>query len=355
MSLAPAMTVSRGTWLTTGVCLTLAACGRTQIYEPRFDPLAECIVGQTAVCETGRPGVCAQGIAVCSLVNGAAKAGACMAVTNPSAEICDELDNDCDGDVDEGLRCPHAPIVTCGASQSVDANTVARLTASAADIDGEPVSCKWTIVSRPTTSSAKFTDPTDCEGTYYPADIVGEHRVRFTATDTTGRSTSCEITLTVRPVGDLWMELTWDKENDVDAHVQHPNAGDPLESSSWAQSAGADDCYWNNKTPEWDAPGTDDNPSLDRDDEYLTGPENIRINSPVVNQSYRIGVHMFKSRGGFPVNATVRIYCAKQLITELKRGLGSVGEMWFVGTVVNHGESCAFMPDGRTLYVEPVD
>ncbi|MFZ5471395.1 MAG: MopE-related protein [Myxococcota bacterium] len=48
------------------------------------------------VCDTGSPGVCAQGTRAC------ADAGlVCAASVQPSAEQCDQLDNDCNGQTDE--------------------------------------------------------------------------------------------------------------------------------------------------------------------------------------------------------------------------------------------------------------
>jgi len=48
-------------------------------------------------CSTGRPGVCAEGRVRC--VNGCRT---CRGLVDPSAESCDDLDNDCDGATDEG-------------------------------------------------------------------------------------------------------------------------------------------------------------------------------------------------------------------------------------------------------------
>ena len=53
--------------------------------------------GSGASCSTGRPGVCAAGTTICS--GGGIQ---CSQTTGASAEICDNLDNDCDGSVDEG-------------------------------------------------------------------------------------------------------------------------------------------------------------------------------------------------------------------------------------------------------------
>jgi hypothetical protein len=60
----------------------------------------ECSGGGLA-CDTGMPGLCAEGLSVCA--DGAIQ---CNSLWVPRDEICDGADQDCDGQVDEGATCP---------------------------------------------------------------------------------------------------------------------------------------------------------------------------------------------------------------------------------------------------------
>lgn len=347
-------------FLGVSVFIVAQGCGQDRIRSIPDEPDAgippECTVGEVKDCSTGEKGVCAAGRSTC-VAKTEIDVGwsACEAITKASVETCDGSDQDCDGEVDEGGICSGAPHVTCPPDRSVNANTTVTLNTTATDPDSDPVTCAWAIASRPPTSSSQFSAANSCTQTTYNADIVGAHNVRFTATDKWGQSSTCATTITVLPVGDLWLELTWDRVNDMDLHLQHPGGGDAHQPTSWAQAAGSQDCYWNQKTPSWDAPGTGDDPSLDRDDEMGTGPENIRINSPVIGQEYTVGVHMFTQHTTQPVVATLKIYCAGNLVTTQTRSFNTLGDMWVAGTIEYRGADCVFKPDGHSMYVQPIE
>jgi len=288
-------------------------------------------------------GACARSVPACT----GGVAGSCTP-GSPGTETCNGIDDDCDGTIDDGV-C--APVAMCPAGSTVNANTTVNLTTSASSPQGRPITCAWTVVSRPASSSGTFSAPSSCGSSTYFADVVGSHVLQFTVTDSLGVSSSCQVTITVNPIGDLWIELTWDRNNDMDLHLQHPSAGNSHNANSWGFSALGYDCYYGDTNPAWDNAGVADDPSLDRDDISGRGPENIRINTPRTNHDYIVGVHMYSwAASPQAVNATVKVYCSGVLATTRSLSFNVSKRMWVVGNIrfASNG-TCTFTPDGFTF------
>jgi len=72
-----------------------------------------CTPGTYIDCDTGIPGVCSEGRMAC-LMDGSGYTGICEGLVSPTPEVCgDGLDNDCDGDVDNGCTCTPGSTTPC--------------------------------------------------------------------------------------------------------------------------------------------------------------------------------------------------------------------------------------------------
>ncbi|MBK6514124.1 MAG: hypothetical protein IPG04_08385 [Polyangiaceae bacterium] len=92
--------------------------------------------GAGLTCSTGLLGVCAAGTTACT-----GGAPACNQNVMSSAETCDGLDNDCNGDVDPGCCTNTAPLAT--ASISPGGGTIAPYTAAAMNNGNPSCSNGW--------------------------------------------------------------------------------------------------------------------------------------------------------------------------------------------------------------------
>ncbi len=239
-------------------------------------------------------------------------------------------------------------VATCPPAMNVNANSTVTLAPTI--MAPGAVTCSWAAATRPATSNGTFSAPTSCTSTTYFADVVGTHLVTFNVSDGLGGTSQCTTPITVNPNGDLWIELTWDRPNDQDLHLLHPNAGAGTSSSSWFNTTW--DCDYLNRSPTWTG-GVQSDPNLDRDDITGRGPENTRINAPIQNIAYTVGVHMYSwSASPTAVNSTVKIYCGGILKTTQTRSMNRLKDMWVVGTVTFGAmSSCVFAPTNSIVNV----
>ncbi len=104
------------------------------------DPGCDCILGQTRSCGGPNVGVCKTGTQTCS---SAGTWGACVGAVGPSAEVCDGLDNNCNGTVDEGTTTESGGTVDlCGAGSTCTAGHCVMNTATAVGrLEGGGLGC----------------------------------------------------------------------------------------------------------------------------------------------------------------------------------------------------------------------
>jgi hypothetical protein len=349
-----------------------------------------CFPGDPALLNVG---VCSAGVQTCSEFG---TWSPCVGHVSPSEEVCDGMDNDCDGSVDEDLAgCESAML--CPGGQAVA--PLSSLALRGSDIySGAVASWHWEVTcpaTVPEDSCPQPASPTaqDTE-VYFIAS--GTYRVTVTVVTPEGQTFVCSFAAYVEG-GGLRVELTWDTQGtgrgdtDVDLHLHRPGM-----ASDWFT---ADDCYFSNckassyifddtgpgttwGLPPTDVSGCSDaphghgaqwqeighcyNPRLDVDvincdpavtdatSDSFCAPENINIDNPPQGDVYRILVNYYSAHGHAGVtNATVNVYCGGELRASfrthddvvLRDGSGSGGsnDNWHVADVRITTDECGLM------------
>ncbi|MEE2756244.1 MAG: choice-of-anchor D domain-containing protein [Myxococcota bacterium] len=270
-------------------------------------------------------------------------------------------------------------VITLDGSASTDADAP----------DGRPIRYEWTVIQRPTGSTAapveSFTDPvrpqeggpSDDSATptaEFFVDIAGEYLIELTVTDRLGAmapSDPCpqpgsRVRIVAEPLADIHVQLLWttprdsdddDMGADVDLHLGHPAR------MGWFDALY--DCYYVNPRPDWGIPNQfADDPSLDIDDIGGGGPENINLDNPESTQRlggpYDVGAHYFRASmanfggGDYGTSiATVRIYLAGELAYEGEKELRETNDFWEVGSIVWTDDEQRFLEIDRVFESSP--
>lgn len=186
----------------------------------------------------------------------------------------------------------------------------------------EPLDYFWTLSAAPDGSGAEL--EVDGELAEMMVDIAGDYTVSLVVQNSVGiwsETKSCSFEAI--PTDQIHVELLWSTDgSDLDLHM--------VRSGSELFEEPGDVCYCN-PAPEWGEAGEEDNPTLDLDDMYSYGPENINIETPAEDE-YTVYVHYFLNHGGGASTATVRVYLYGELVAELYE-LMEGKDLWEVGTI----------------------
>ncbi len=225
----------------------------------------------------------------------------------------------------------------------------------------------WSIVSQPAGSTASLNSESAAH-TSLQTLVSGDYVIALTISDAQGCSGTSQITIHVVPTGDVHIELTWKEScGDVDLHYVGPGG----------QICDQNDTAYYNPNPDWGCttancgheqdPGglfpdgvSNDDPTLDRDDLWGYGPENITQQKPFdspVGTPYQIWVHYYSATpdggGGTGVcgqaHPTINIYLGGVLANTftLPSGLNA-DNIW-------HAADLAISNQGKTVAVLPGD
>lgn len=199
------------------------------------------------------------------------------------------------------------------------------------DPDGDtPITYKWTLRSKPLSSNTTIAAPTQASTSMALDPLLpGAYEVQLDVADSQGVK-SCQparAQVVAAPAQKLLIEVFWDNpDTDLDLHV--------LRNTTATIGLAPDDCYYQNRTPDWGQPGTSDDPELSRDALTGYGPEVFGYVNPI-DATFRVVV-FFANDHLTPTpasKATLRVYEYGVLKAELSKTLVGTGDIWVAADV----------------------
>jgi hypothetical protein len=360
-----------------------------------IDEGCPCKLGDVRPCFEGPPGrvetgACAPGTMRCQTAGGGNLVwGACEGGIAPGAEVCDTLDNDCNGCVDEVGTC--APGGSCPGPddpRTPDATPFTDYPLRGGDFyTGAASAWSWTIQGGPCDSivpgrsSFTLTGANSQNATFRPS-LSGSYTVTLRVTTPDGIFTCTWVIHVVGPGIRIEMCYPESTTQDLDLFMMRtttpgnwfPPSGDVFDPNpdacgwfnceasirgssgrvSWGYgNSPVENCSGGPQGAQWTRLGYCANPRLDIDNNLSEGtgvPENINLDNPRVGDAFRIMVHNFSGPAARPV---VNIYCggrlratfgaAPDIVTPFVGSRASVSAMWRVADIVT-----TLDPDGIT-------
>lgn len=227
-------------------------------------------------------------------------------------------------------QAPVAVIAPLG--NGAPGQTIALDGSGSDDPDGDaPLTYRWTIRSKPLASNTAIATP-DAATTQMTLDatVPGAYEVQLDVTDAAGAKscTPARATVVASPAQKLLVELFWDNPGtDLDLHV--------LRTTQSLLFTPPDDCYYQNRTPDWGVVGdSSDDPELVRDALTGYGPEVFGYVNPIESTFRLLVVFQNDLLSPTPASkATMRIYVYGVLKAELTRTLNRRDDIWEVADV----------------------
>lgn len=379
------------------------ACGPTELCgngadddcDGQVDELCPCTSGAVQSCFSGPPGrrhvgICTDGSQICTLDG---TWGECTGSVVPRANVCNELDNLCDGcsaQVDCEINCPGPddPRVPIGApftAYPLDSRDF---------FAGPSQSVRWSVRGgicddlAPRLVSFDLANESSENAMFTPR-LSGDYTVTLDVTTLRGTVLSCEYVVHVRAPG-LRIEMCYPESEtqDLDLYMHEPGNFEDWFPSNSVFDPTPHACSWSNCEAVirgstgrvdfgydwspidrcentqfgsiWKSLGGCANPRLDLDNNLSEGtglPENINVDVPRDGETFRVMVQNFTGRRARPV---VNIYCdgtrlgtygaAPSIVPDfVERRAGGVGVMWRVVDVTTHVDaggalSCDLVP-----------
>jgi uncharacterized protein YfaP (DUF2135 family) len=172
--------------------------------------------------------------------------------------------------------------------------------------------------------------------------LLGEYVVELNVTDAQGAKNlvAARASNFAAPAQKQMVEMFWDNTNtDMDLHF--------LNSPGAPVGVAPDDCFYQNRTPDWGVPGdSTDNPEMTQDALRGFGPEVVGYVNPI-SATYRVAVEFRNLHGANDPTSrvTVRIYEFGVVKGEFTKTLDQEAELWTVADIE--------WPSGRITPVNP--